>query len=68
MHRLRVTVAPETVLAVILSKWDALTRGSLLRGPLSQSAKALRNGSAHPPLYTPGREHLGEFYEQAGNE
>ena len=46
----------------------AHSRGSLPRDPLSQSAKPLRNGSAHPPLHTPRREHLGELYEQAGNE
>ena len=40
----------------------------LSRDPLSQSAKPPRNGSAHPPLYAPRREHLGELYEQAGNK
>jgi hypothetical protein len=44
------------------------SRGSLPRDPLSQPAKPLRNGSAHPPLHTPRREHLGELCEQAGNE
>jgi hypothetical protein len=54
---------------VILSEVGcAHSRGSLPRDPLSQLAKPLRKASAHPPLHTPRRKHLGELYEQAGDE